>query len=532
MRKILFLCVWSLALSLSAQTSIDSLALQFEQSKGRQRIELANHIMNVLYQKEVVDSLIQFDNSAKDAAVAAEVYFWVGENKFFDDMDFKRSAAYFEKALALIPDEDVERRSDCLNDLSISYAREGLYSQALTAAMQTVRLDEQLDDKERQMYSLNNLGGIYLMAKQPEKAEKYTRRSLQLARELNDSVKIAVRLGTLAEMEQTNGNYPQALKYAHEAFMLDSLRGDRMKMAVRQVQMANALTKTGDFAKADELMKAANPVLNEGGNLVSLAICLNQQGYVAYNNKQWKQAADYYSRAYLIYDRTGDRSSKLTTLWGLWHSYSHIDAQKAYQYMESYSLLKDSLYQDEVARMGADYNARYENDKLNLQNEEMRRNNRYLVVGGSIAILVLLMIILLLVYAQRKKVQTSRLQQVLREERSGKIITNQDLEFLNKVDALLQSQMRDCSVSLENIASELCITRQQLNRKVKVLLGENMRDHANRIRMEQACQLLAEGDMNVSEVARACGFDDIAYFSRFFRKMTGQAPSEYRNSIQ
>jgi len=170
MRRILFLCLWGLTLTLSAQTAIDTLTLRFEEAKGQQRIELANHIMKMLHQKEVTDSLIQFDRRAKDAVVAAEVYFWVGENKFCDDLDFKRSAMYFEKALALIAEKDVERRSDCLNDLSISYAREGLYSNALTAATQTVKLDKQLNDKERLMYSLNNLGGIYVMAKQPEKA--------------------------------------------------------------------------------------------------------------------------------------------------------------------------------------------------------------------------------------------------------------------------------------------------------------------------------------------------------------------------
>lgn len=532
MRKLLFLCLWSMSLPLSAQTAIDTLTLQFEEATGQQRIETANQVMNLLHQKEVTDSLIQFDHSTKDETVMAEVYFWVGENKFLDDLDFKCSAMYFEKALALIPEENVERRSDCLNDLSISYAREGLYSQALTAATQTVHLDEQLNDKERLMYSLNNLGGIYMMAKQTEKARKYILRSLELARELNDSIRIAVRLGSLAEQAQYDGNYDQALKYAYEAFVLDSLRGDEMKMAVRQVQMANALTKTGDLTRADELMKAANPILSDGGNFVSLAICLNQQGYVAYCNGQWKQAADYYSAAYAIYDRTGDRHSKLTTLWGLWHSYSHLNPDKAFKYMEHYSTLKDSLYQDEVARLGADYDARYENEKLNMQNEEMKSHNRRIVIGSAVAIGGLLIVIALLAYTLRQRSHTSRLQQVLREERSSKKIANRDVEFLNKVDDLLMKQIRECNVSLENIASDLFITRQQLNRKVKALLGENMRDHVNRIRTELACKLLTENEKNVSEIARDCGFDDVAYFSRFFRKMTGQAPTEYRDKTQ
>ena len=32
----------------------------------------------------------------------------------------------------------------------------------------------------------------------------------------------------------------------------------------------------------------------------------------------------------------------------------------------------------------------------------------------------------------------------------------------------------------------------------------------------------------VGEVARECGMDDIAYFSRFFKKMTGLSPTEFQ----
>lgn len=105
--------------------------------------------------------------------------------------------------------------------------------------------------------------------------------------------------------------------------------------------------------------------------------------------------------------------------------------------------------------------------------------------------------------------------------------SKRDAEFLDKVERLLEKQLLDGNINLEQMASDLCITRLQLNRKIKALLGENMRDHVNRVRIERACRLLGEGNGNVSEVARLCGIDDVAYFSRFFRKMTGMSPTEY-----
>lgn len=52
----------------------------------------------------------------------------------------------------------------------------------------------------------------------------------------------------------------------------------------------------------------------------------------------------------------------------------------------------------------------------------------------------------------------------------------------------------------------------------------------NRMRITKACRMLVETRNPVGDIAPACGFDDPLYFSRRFRKMTGQTPTDYRNS--
>jgi AraC-like DNA-binding protein len=45
------------------------------------------------------------------------------------------------------------------------------------------------------------------------------------------------------------------------------------------------------------------------------------------------------------------------------------------------------------------------------------------------------------------------------------------------------------------------------------------------VRLQQAKLLLAQGNMNVSEVAYAVGFDSLSYFSKVFKKYYGLSPS-------
>ena len=51
----------------------------------------------------------------------------------------------------------------------------------------------------------------------------------------------------------------------------------------------------------------------------------------------------------------------------------------------------------------------------------------------------------------------------------------------------------------------------------------------NRLKIDKAKDLILSGSCNVTEAASAVGFDNVYYFSRLFRKLTGKNPSEYLN---
>ncbi len=53
-------------------------------------------------------------------------------------------------------------------------------------------------------------------------------------------------------------------------------------------------------------------------------------------------------------------------------------------------------------------------------------------------------------------------------------------------------------------------------------------DYFIRLRMRQACHLLAATPMSVKEVAAVLGYDDPFYFSRLFKSVNGTPPTDYR----
>jgi AraC-like DNA-binding protein len=49
-------------------------------------------------------------------------------------------------------------------------------------------------------------------------------------------------------------------------------------------------------------------------------------------------------------------------------------------------------------------------------------------------------------------------------------------------------------------------------------------------RVAKAKRLLLENLLNISEIAFACGYNDLPHFRRMFKRLAGMTPSQYRNA--
>ena len=53
-------------------------------------------------------------------------------------------------------------------------------------------------------------------------------------------------------------------------------------------------------------------------------------------------------------------------------------------------------------------------------------------------------------------------------------------------------------------------------------------EYLGELRLRRAQELLKDSELSVNEVASKCGYTDIAYFSRSFKKRLGVSPSKWR----
>ncbi len=100
--------------------------------------------------------------------------------------------------------------------------------------------------------------------------------------------------------------------------------------------------------------------------------------------------------------------------------------------------------------------------------------------------------------------------------------------FLNSVLKILEKNYQDDHFRIEELYSQLGISRVQLHRKLTSLTGLSASGFISGFRLHKARKLLFATDMNVSEVARATGFSDPNYFTRVFHREFGLSPSDMR----
>jgi signal transduction histidine kinase/ligand-binding sensor domain-containing protein/DNA-binding response OmpR family regulator len=107
-----------------------------------------------------------------------------------------------------------------------------------------------------------------------------------------------------------------------------------------------------------------------------------------------------------------------------------------------------------------------------------------------------------------------------------------DEEFLRKTYDILEKYYKQPEFSIEDFAREMCISKSLLYKKLKSLTGMSISDYVNSFKIKKSLALLAEGRLNIADIAFKVGFNDPKYFSRVFRKFIGMTPTGYSGDFE
>jgi len=84
-------------------------------------------------------------------------------------------------------------------------------------------------------------------------------------------------------------------------------------------------------------------------------------------------------------------------------------------------------------------------------------------------------------------------------------------------------------VRMEDLLRLTGMSRPTFARQFKEHAGRTMSEFVNKLRLQAACAELLETEKSIMEIALNCGFGEISFFNRLFRREKGCSPREFRN---
>jgi AraC-like DNA-binding protein len=87
-------------------------------------------------------------------------------------------------------------------------------------------------------------------------------------------------------------------------------------------------------------------------------------------------------------------------------------------------------------------------------------------------------------------------------------------------------------LSLSRLAARYGLNPSYFSRVFREQAGTPLFEHINGIRIAKSCQLLKRSQIDIVEIAYAVGYNNLSHFNRYFRKIVGMSPREYRKLSQ
>jgi AraC-like DNA-binding protein len=272
-------------------------------------------------------------------------------------------------------------------------------------------------------------------------------------------------------------------------------------------------------------------------------------GMALFSQQREKEALPYYQEAADIFMRLGDPYNEVHARRGLYEVLWQSNPDEAKHQLDRFNDLKDSIYSKTSAETLARYNAEFGNDWLQIENHEQRRAKLWAIaIAVVLAILVVVIWLLMRKRQQRQANINQKLSEHINELREKYDVLNEhydnaiatstnmdtkelnaaDRDFLENTVNIINNLIYSGQIDANHVAEEMGLSLFQFRQRLTSLTDETPQSFIQIVRMRRARHLLDNHpELNISEIATLCAYNDTPNFTRAFKKTFGITPTQY-----
>jgi len=346
---------------------------------------------------------------------------------------YDKSIGYFESAvqLALKTGYDSEAATNYSN-LATIYTEWGDYARGLTYFQKAMEIDRKNGRRDQISVDLNNIGKIYELSGKPLLAIHYYEEALEIERKAGNKARIAIRLNNLGTVYKSMKKYPQALTYLRQALEIEQSLGDEEKVGKRLAYIGATYLDMNDFEQSYPYLQQALSILSKTELHDDMARLQNTFGNYYLARHDYQNALEHLLLSQQHAQFNNLKPLQLSNLKLIAEVYEKTgQAEKALGAFKQFQAVKDSVFTRDSERAMAEFQARYENEKIQIENELLRNDaqakKRIYILSGVLSV-SLISILVAVILILRLRARNSRQLKEIAEKNSALLKEEVDMK--------------------------------------------------------------------------------------------------------
>lgn len=232
-----------------------------------------------------------------------------------------------------------------LNNIAGIYVTWGQYSDGLSKYLDALSIYNKLNDRDGIATIYNNVGIVYDYQKDYDKALEYYEKALAIYRDLESKEGISNALNNIGLIHYYNKDYVKARDHFIKSLSYDFESNNKSGIAISFGNIGDLHFELNELDAALQYYEKALALSEQLGNTEGIARVMNQIGKVHQKNNELDKAVALYKESLAISKEMGVVEVILENLQALNDLYAEQhDYQTAYQYLERYHLMQDSIF--------------------------------------------------------------------------------------------------------------------------------------------------------------------------------------------
>jgi serine phosphatase RsbU (regulator of sigma subunit)/tetratricopeptide (TPR) repeat protein len=266
--------------------------------------------------RKLIDSCLKVFQNAKDDTSKVQAIGFLVEECVDDKVWPKYNLLVYSLVttkLAAQPSAPVKRSllnylADALNNIGYLSNNKGVLPKALKYFHKSLKIQEEIGNKEGIARSLINIGAIYAKQGDIPKALKYYHKSLKIREEIDDKPGIANGLNNIGAIYHDQGDYPIALEYHYKSLKIREEIGDKKGIAISLNNIGAIYIDQGyDLPKALEYYHKSLKIREEIDDKPGIANSLNNIGAIYHDQGDIPKALEYFHKSLKIQEEMGNK---------------------------------------------------------------------------------------------------------------------------------------------------------------------------------------------------------------------------------